>query len=283
MTPAPPARRFRVAPARGDIGRRQQLGDIVPIGNEPGKSTGSRAACRCNLARNGPSPTTTSRAAPPARRATRRPRRCCGRPASPPTAVRSAPAVSRRASPSATHQRGAARRMKRLQVDAERDGHGVGRADAIELFARQTRSCRPRCRSRRPCAGWRSRQTRRAARRGSICAARRSRRSWEIITVVAPWSRPQRPSDRSVSRSDTSIRSGRSSRNNPCTRHGSTTRYPPVQGTFAAGSVIRRTPLDITSSVRRDPGTTSTTSWPPATYPAPRWCSAIRNPPERGP
>src|SRR5258707_752423 len=33
---------------------------------KPVKSTGNRAACRCNLARSGPSPTTTSRASTPA-------------------------------------------------------------------------------------------------------------------------------------------------------------------------------------------------------------------------
>ena len=67
----------------------------------------------------------------------------------------------------------------------------------------------------------------------------------EIITVVALRSRPQRPSDLNVSRSETSKASGCKTFSNVRTGPGSTARYPPVNGISLAGTVIRTTPSAI--------------------------------------
>jgi hypothetical protein len=67
--------------------------------------------------------------------------------------------------------------------------------------------------------------TRRAAVPGNRnCASSRSSRSWEITTLGTERRAAHAPRPRSVSRSDTSIASGRSRSSSRCTRHGSTAR-----------------------------------------------------------
>ena len=116
----------------------------------------------------------------------------------------------RRCGPLPPHQGGVPARMEGLQVHAQRDGDDVRRADAVEFFARKPGGAHHGVVVGGGAPVGEVGEASRRSDAEALWPARRSRRSWEIITVVAPCSRPHRPSDLSVSRSETSRASGRS-------------------------------------------------------------------------
>ena len=90
------------------------------------------------------------------------------------------------------------------------------------------------------------------------------RLSCETITAGTPCSRAHRPVQRSVVRSDTSSRSGRSSVSSAASpRRPSIARYPPVNGTTGPYLVISL-PCAVGRSLRRRAGMISTGSCPAA-------------------
>ena len=249
----------------------------------PVKSTGSRAACRCSRARNGPSPTTTSRASTPAshnaatasmlrsaRFSTDSRPQCTSR-----ICVRSGPAL--------THRARAPRRVEHLQVHTQRDGDGVRRADAIEFFAGESgRAHHGVVVGRGAPVGEvgepPGRATWKYLARKAIQALVRDHHRRRAVSAAPAAQRSQRKPVGDLQ----GVRSQAPSSNSR-TGPGSTARYPPVNGISLAGTVIRTTPVDSRACSGCRPGTMRNTSWPKAQYSAPSRSTAVRRPPERGP
>ena len=88
--------------------------------------------------------------------------------------------------------------------------------------------------------------------------------SCDTMAAGTPCSPAHAPVQRSVVRSDTSSASGRSRASSPASRRlRHSTRYPPVNGTRGARSVITR-PCAVCRSLSRSPGMISTGSCPAA-------------------
>ncbi len=88
--------------------------------------------------------------------------------------------------------------------------------------------------------------------------------SCDTMTAGTPCARAHAPVQRSVVRSDTSSASGRSRASSPASRRlRHSTRYPPLNGTRGARTVITR-PCAVCSSPSRSPGMTRTGSCPAA-------------------